>query len=114
MVIPTVGAVVLVPFSFSDLSNSKLRPAVVLADAGRNDWILCQITSNPYGDTRAIELLDTSFAKGSLVLKSYARPGKLFTASHSLVTTQVGSLKAAPFKQVIEAVVNVLQASAAP
>jgi hypothetical protein len=25
-------------------------PAVCVADAGRGDWVLCQITSNPYGD----------------------------------------------------------------
>ncbi len=43
----TVGAVVLVHFPFSDLSQTKLRPAVVLADAGRSDWVLCQITSKP-------------------------------------------------------------------
>jgi hypothetical protein len=30
------GSVVLVPFPFSDLSQAKLRPAVVMADAGRN------------------------------------------------------------------------------
>ena len=34
MVIPAAGAVVLVRFPFSDLSQAKLRPAVVLADAG--------------------------------------------------------------------------------
>ena len=47
MVPSAAGAVVLVPFPFSDLSRAKMRPAVVLAEAGRNDWILCQITSNP-------------------------------------------------------------------
>jgi mRNA interferase MazF len=51
-----VGQVVLVPFPFSDLSQAKMRPAVVLADAGRGDWILCQVTSNPYGDARVITL----------------------------------------------------------
>lgn len=54
MVAPTVGTVVLVPFPFSDLSHSKVRPAVCLADANRGDWVLCQITSNPYGDFPAI------------------------------------------------------------
>ena len=53
MVLPSTGAVVLVPFPFSDLSQSKLRPAVVLADAGQGDWILCQLTSNPYSDAKA-------------------------------------------------------------
>ena len=41
------GQVVIVRFPFSDLTRSKLRPAVVLAEAGRGDWLLCQITSNP-------------------------------------------------------------------
>lgn len=81
MVALTAGAVVLVPFPFSDLSRSKLRPAVVLADAGRGDWILCQITSNPYSDQRAVALSDEDFRTGSLRVKSYARPGKLFTAN---------------------------------
>ena len=39
--------VVLLSFPFSDLSAQKLRPALVLADAGRDDWVLCQITSKP-------------------------------------------------------------------
>lgn len=81
MVTPAAGAVVLVPFPFSDLSQAKLRPDVVLADAGRGDWTLWQVTSNPYGDPRAVELREASFATGSLHRLSYARPGKLFTAS---------------------------------
>jgi mRNA interferase MazF len=44
MVTPAAGAVVLVRFPFSDLSQTKLRPAVVRADAGRGDWVLCQVT----------------------------------------------------------------------
>jgi mRNA interferase MazF len=56
----------LVRFPFSNLSQSKLRPAVVLADAGRGDWILCQVTSNPYADPRAIMLSDKSFHQGGL------------------------------------------------
>jgi hypothetical protein len=31
------GSVVLKPFPFSDLSQAKLRPAVVLADVGRGE-----------------------------------------------------------------------------
>jgi mRNA interferase MazF len=114
MVTPTAGAIVLVRFPFSDLSQAKLRPAVVLADAGRGDWILCQVTSKPYGDAQAIALDDASFATGSLRVASYARPGKLFTANHSLMVTQVDTLKPASFKQTIEAVVEILQARLAP
>jgi mRNA interferase MazF len=53
MVTPAVGQVVLVRFPFSDLSQSKLRPAVCLAHAGRRDWLLRQITSKAYGDSLA-------------------------------------------------------------
>jgi len=35
MVAPAAGRVVLVPFPFSDLSQAKLRLAIVLADAAR-------------------------------------------------------------------------------
>ncbi len=52
-------SVVLVRFPFSDLSQAKLRPAVILADCGRGDWVMCQITSNPYSDSRAIEITDS-------------------------------------------------------
>lgn len=80
-----IGQVVLVPFPFSDLSSAKMRPAIVLANAGRDDWILCQVTSNPYGDTKAVTLTDKDFKSGSLRVTSYARPGKLFTANESLI-----------------------------
>lgn len=62
---PSAGAVVLVPFPFSDLTQAKLRPAVVLGDAGRGDFILCQVTSNPDGDPLAIELTTADFASGT-------------------------------------------------
>jgi mRNA interferase MazF len=110
MVTPTAGAVVLVRFPFSDLSQTKLRPAVVLADAGRGDWILCQVTSKPYGDTRAIKLEDTSFSAGSLRVLSYARPGKLFTANRDLIILDVATLKSQSLKQIVDAVVDLLRA----
>lgn len=110
MVAPTAGAVVLVRFPFSDLSQTKLRPALVLADAGRDDWILCQVTSKPYGDIRAIKLEDTGFATGSLRVLSYARPGKLFTANQDLIVSKVATLRPQSLKQIVDAVVDLLRA----
>jgi mRNA interferase MazF len=110
MVTFTAGAVVLVRFPFSDLSQTKLRPAVVLADAGRGDWILCQVTSKPYGDVRAIRLEDTSFSAGSLRVLSFARPAKLFTANRDLMVSEVATLKSQSLKQVVDAVVDLLRA----
>jgi mRNA interferase MazF len=114
MVTPSAGSVVLVPFPFSDLSNSKLRPAVALSDAGKGDWILCQVTSKPYADPLAIELDNNSFAAGSLQMVSYARPGKLFTASQTLLVRRIGTLKADAPRQIVDAVVALLRRGVKP
>lgn len=107
MVAPAAASVVLVPFPFSDLSKAKLRPAVVLANAGRGDWILCQVTSNPYGDPRAIPLTDSHFQTGSLRLASFVRPAKIFTAEQTLILAQVGLLTDDYFRDLITAVIAV-------
>lgn len=112
MVAPPVvkrGAVVLVRFPFSDLSASKLRPAVVLAVVGRGDGILVQVTSNPYADPRAVTLTDPSFASGALNRTSYARPGKLFTANESLIARTVGQLTPDVAEAVLSAVIRLLR-----
>ena len=109
MVAPAARQVVLVPFPFSDLSQSKLRPAIILADAGREDWILCQVTSKPYGDAHPILLNDSGFQRGSLRVESYVRPGKLFTAHQTLIVGEVGRLNEATLDQIIDATVTLLK-----
>jgi len=114
VVAPAAGEVVLVPFPFSDLSQSKVRPAVCLAGAGRGDWVLCQITSSPYGDPAAVPLDAPDFASGGLLVASFARPGKLFTAHAGLMVRSVGVLARPAFARVLSAVVAVLQPPASP
>lgn len=104
----SVGIVVFLPFPFSDLSQSKLRPAVVLADAGKDDWVLCQVTSKAYADEKAIKIEEEDFETGPLKMTSYARPSKLFTANSSLIASQIGKLKPDTLALIIEAIVNLL------
>lgn len=108
----TRGTVVLVRFPFSDLSASKLRPAVVLAVLDRGDSVLVQITSNPYADVHAVEVTDADFASGGLDRTSYARPGKLFTANESLVARSVGTLAPDHTEAVLSAVIRLLRGTA--
>jgi mRNA interferase MazF len=61
---PSAGDVVLMPFPYSDLSKSKRRPALVVADVSRGDFVLCQITSKPYDDSHALSLIEADFSDG--------------------------------------------------
>ncbi len=109
MVSPSVGSVILVRFPFSDLSASKLRPAVVLAGVDRDDWVLCQITSNAYADSNAVKIVESDFASGNLMRTSYARLGKLFSANTSLMQRIAGELKQTTLAVVVDAVVALLR-----
>lgn len=107
----TAGSVVLVRFPFSDLSQAKLRPAVVIADGGRGDWLLCQITSSGYSDAQAITLTDANFLEGGLQKVGYVRVGKLFTVNENFIARRVGRLERTFFEQVRGAVVALIQKS---
>jgi mRNA interferase MazF len=82
---------------------------VVLANAERGDWILCQVTSKSYADARAVCLTDGDFERGSLRVVSYARPAKLFTAHESLFVLEAGVLRAEALKKITDEVVAVIQ-----
>lgn len=60
------GSIVVVPFPFSDLSQAKKRPALVITDLRNDDLILCQITSQQIRDDYSIALSDKDFSQGSL------------------------------------------------
>jgi len=104
-----IRQVVLLPFPFSDLTASKLRPALVLANAGKGDWVLCQITSNPYADSRAVAINEMDFVQGSLQRVSYARAAKLFTAHESLFQRAAGQLTPECHANVVRVIVDLLQ-----
>ena len=58
---------------------------------------------------RAVVLDDTAFASGSLRVTSYARPGKLFTASSELMTGEVGRLTWEARTRIVDAVAALIR-----
>lgn len=105
----SVADIVFVSFPFSDLIHAKLRPALVLAYAQRNDWILCPITSKPYNDDKAIRIDEADYKNGGLNVDSFVRPGKLFTANVALFNKNVATLKDASHQKVISAILQILK-----
>lgn len=99
------GDVVVVPFPFTDLTSSKVRPALVLATVSRGNIILCQITSRSAGHPQAIPILQKDFEPGgSLSLDSFALPHRVVTANVAAVRRTVGRLQAAKLQQIRERV----------
>jgi mRNA interferase MazF len=86
------GDIVIIPFPFSDLSDSKRRPALVLANLHGNDIILCQITSQNTSDNLSISLNFEDFISGSLPVNSFIRPNRIFTADKNIIVRTVGTI----------------------
>jgi mRNA interferase MazF len=103
------GDVVIVPFPFSDLSQAKRRPAVVLATLEGDDLILCQVTSRAISDAHAIPLASTDFETGTLKLDSNIRPNRIFTADKGIIVYKAGHLKDKKTAAVTDKVVELLQ-----
>lgn len=96
------GDVVVIPFPFSDLTNSKKRPALVLSDFAGDDVILCQITSQFIKDNYVVSIADSDFISGSLHKPSNIRPNRLFTADRRLIERKIGSLNPVVYNQVVD------------
>ncbi|MCU0239830.1 MAG: type II toxin-antitoxin system PemK/MazF family toxin [Pyrinomonadaceae bacterium] len=100
------GEVVVVPFPFSDLTENKKRPALVVAELQGDDVILCLITSQKAKDSYAISLVKNDFANGSLPHDSNIRPNRLFTADSKIVLYKAGKLKDSKIQEVIDKIIE--------
>ena len=91
------GDVVLATFPFTDLSSTKLRPALVVSASDREgpDFILAFITSkasNPDLRDVLVDPRDHGFAQSGLRVLSLVRCGKLMTLNRTLLIGRLGVL----------------------
>ena len=100
------GDIVVIPFPFSDLTQAKRRPALILSVLHGNDLILCQITSKEIRDKYAVILQSEDFESGSLNRTSNIRPNRLFTADVNIVLYKVGNLRSSKMHVVLKVVIN--------
>lgn len=101
------GEVVVVPFPFSDLSQAKNRPALVLIDLPGADVVLAAITSTR-SEPHAIALEPKDFRQGALSHASFVHPAKLFTFEKNLIRKVVGSITEAKRKEVVAKIISLL------
>jgi mRNA interferase MazF len=91
------GDVVLVPFPFTDLSQTKLRPAIVLwADSIGQDVTLCFVSSQNINALSTDEFLldsaDLEFQRTGLKVSSKVRVTRIVTIERKLITRRLGKL----------------------
>ena len=103
------GDVVVVPFPFSDLTQAKRRPALVIATLAGDDLILCQITSQRIADSYAITIENSDFSEGGLNQTSNIRPNRLFTADLEIILYKAGKLKTEKLNEAIAKIVEIIQ-----
>jgi len=96
--------IVLLPFPFSDLSSTKLRPVLVLSASNlQGDFLAVQITSQLHHVIQT-PLADTDLIAGNLPKVSVIRPDKLFSLNQSLVVRRIGKLSSPALARVRAAV----------
>jgi mRNA interferase MazF len=90
------GDVVLINFPFTDLSGSKLRPALIVGRVTSDDLILAFITSRGTGASSPAECLiappDPDFRRTGLKVLSMVRLDKLATLHRRLVRRRLGTI----------------------
>ena len=104
------GDVVVAPFPFSDLTESKKRPALVVASLAGDDVILCQITGQMKHDPYSIMLNEADFQSGSLKQDSFIRPNRIFTADSRIVLYKAGTISKNKITEVIDKIVATIRA----
>jgi len=95
--------VVLVPFPFSDLSTTKVRPAVVVSSAlyhaTEPDLLLAALTSKVATATGPFDYLLSDWRTAGLRYPSALKPA-LFTLDPARVIYRIGALTSADLAQV--------------
>lgn len=84
------GDIVLITFPFTDLSGSKLRPVVILADTNL-DLTVCFITTQ-IGWQEATDVVMTPTATNGLRKPSLIRTSKIATLDRALAKGLLGRL----------------------
>lgn len=101
------GDFVLVPFPFTDLSGSKIRPALVLIETEFD--ITAAFVSTQLRKKRETDLLLLPSAINNLKSQSVVQLNKIVTLKKQLILGKLGSLDAERFSELDSNLMKLLQ-----
>ena len=102
------GDIVLFPFPYTDLSDRKIRPSLVISNEMNDDIVLCQITSKIKQDSYAIELRKDETINGTLSIDSYIRSNMIFTAARSQILKKICEVSDEKYREVTSAIAKII------
>ena len=101
------GDIVILPFPFTDKTQYKKRPALILSSPDPDgDLISCEITSKNKADGFCLPIDSSDYLQGNLRMKSFIRPNKLFTVNENFIINKIASLKSDKSNEVIDKIIN--------
>ena len=100
--------IVLVHFPFTDLTQTKLRPALIISANHINkssDFVCVQITSRLISDASYFHL-EMDMIEGTLLLASGIRLHKIFCLNEKLLVHKIAALTPSAFRLVLDQIGN--------
>ena len=105
------GDIVLIPFPFAELTNVKLRPAVVVSETKDRyrDLIVCAISSQVPVTISPAEIVLNPDGKNGLRVVSILKVDRIFTLKQERVVAVLGNLSAHHLQQFKEIFAGLVQ-----
>ncbi len=104
--------IVWVKFPYSDMEETKFRPALVVSNDNYNskrlDVIVCAITSKP-DNNFGVAIGNSSLITGKMPLKSNARADKIMLIEKTLVVKSFARLNNRTFDSLIEEIIKLIK-----
>lgn len=102
------GDIIFVLYPFSDLSNAKKRPAVIIGNTNENGrYMMAQITSSKEKYSGSL-FIDTSMVIGELKVQSQIRTTNIFTAEEKIINRKLCQLQKPILKKVVNKVIQAI------
>ena len=104
------GDIVVVKFPFTDGSEFKKRPAMIISNETvnkTNDYLIVQVTSKINFDKLSVPIEDADCLE-PLPLKSYIRVHKIFTVHGGLILSKITSVKPPLINNIADTIYNLI------
>lgn len=105
------GEIVIVKFPFTDGSEFKRRPALIVSNDLVNktgDYLLVQITSKFTNDSLTMIINDSDCLK-KLPLQSYIKTHKIFTIHNSLIISKLTSVNSEFRNKIVDKIIQLIK-----